>query len=277
MRKQSDPNNNNNYAIFVVFLVGGMLMLFQFVKNIPVYVEGALAFPQSPITFHSKIYDGLLTKYVKDGLVDYAALKNSSELRDAVDELKHTSPDKLVAEDDQMAYWVNAYNLLVLKMIADRYPIRTINQIGNDYSGKMFVVGGRPYAVQDIYIGQIFPRAKQSHETDIFLVSQGAIGYPPLQTHGFDKDNLATDAEAAAHAFINDPRNVLYDPDSKALKLSKFFQWTQDVYGGKWDTPFVMVDSYLDKKVDLRLEGLTQAYSLPFDWRLNDSKLRAAK
>jgi hypothetical protein len=263
---------DNGYVTIAILLIGVMLGIFQSFKNAGITIEALITPVDHPITFHSDKYAALLKKYVHADLVDYEALKKGPELRSAVDEIKHTSSDKIVNEADQLAYWINCYNLLVLELVCDKYPLHTMRQIGNDYSGKMFLVGGKPYAAQDVYVGQLYPRLKQGHATAIFLVSQGAIGYPPLQDHPYDKDNVKQESEKAAHKFINNKHNVFYDVDAKTLKVTPFFQWTQDLYSTQWANPFTMVNSYLNNKVDFNDEGVSRTFLLPFDWRLNDTK-----
>src|SRR5215470_19429514 len=71
-------------------------------------------------------YDRLLDVYVRDGFVYYRALKSDrAKLDRYVASLDITSAtyDKW-SKEQQLAFWINAYNALVMQTIVDHYPIR---------------------------------------------------------------------------------------------------------------------------------------------------------
>src|SRR3954452_2921928 len=68
-------------------------------------------------------FDQLLDLYVRDGLVYYRALKSDRRALDAyLATLERTSLDGW-SRDEQVAFWLNAYDALVLGTVIDRYPI----------------------------------------------------------------------------------------------------------------------------------------------------------
>ena len=70
------------------------------------------------------VYDQILDINVRDGLVYYRALKSQrAKLDGYVTELGAVAIDK-EPRDAQIAFWLNAYNALVLKTVIDRYPIQ---------------------------------------------------------------------------------------------------------------------------------------------------------
>src|SRR6185436_11928835 len=70
-----------------------------------------------------KSYDELLDLNVRDGLVYYRALRADRARLDAyVTSLAAASLDS-ATRDEQIAFWINAYNALVLKTVVDHYPI----------------------------------------------------------------------------------------------------------------------------------------------------------
>src|SRR5690242_15215740 len=74
-----------------------------------------------PRAQESKRYDELLDLYVRDGEVYYRALKSDrGKLDSYLNQVAGASPDQL-ARDEQIAFWINAYNALVLKTVVDHY------------------------------------------------------------------------------------------------------------------------------------------------------------
>jgi hypothetical protein len=209
---------------------------------------------------------------VRNDLVDYSQLKRSKELEPILEQLKRTSPDHIVDNNEQLAYWVNACNILELKVICDRYPTASVLRMGNVASSRRFIIGGKQYAIQDIYTSKVVPLARQTEPLAIFLVCQGAIGYPPLSSYAVTGATLSQDSQTAAYAFVNNSKNVYYEPTTNVLKISPYFEWTEDVYRKKFETAYDLVNHFLKDKIDLSEPALKKSTTLKFDWRINDTR-----
>src|SRR5258708_39624901 len=90
----------------------------------------ALSLTVSPVAQESseaartRIFDQLLDLYVRNGDVYYRAIKSERAKLDAyVSQLATASIDSF-SRDEQLAFWLNAYAALVLKTVADHYPIQ---------------------------------------------------------------------------------------------------------------------------------------------------------
>lgn len=258
--------------MIVVAVIGVMLLFAHEIRTGLAYLQAGYIKVEHPIALHQPAYAALLKKCVKDDLVDYAAICHSPELKAAVEELKSTSPDRLVNEKDQLAYWIDAMNLLVLQAVCERYPIKSVRQLGNTFSSKQYMVGGKPLAIQDIYTDEVLPRVKRVEPLSIFLVCQGAIGYPPLVDHPLDSENLLIESKTANYKFVNDPRNAVFDWASHSFKLSPFFQWTKDLFSDHYETPHAFANFFRNEKVDMASVSIMKTFGLPFDWRLNDTR-----
>ena len=71
-------------------------------------------------------YDQLLDTYVRDGRVYYKALRTDRARLDRFMQGLDVAPGELArwTVDERKAFWLNAYNALVLKTVIDAYPIR---------------------------------------------------------------------------------------------------------------------------------------------------------
>ena len=68
-------------------------------------------------------YDLVLDTYVRDGLVYYRALRQDRAKLDAFVNSLGTASVESAPRNDQIAFWLNAYNALVLRTVIDQYPI----------------------------------------------------------------------------------------------------------------------------------------------------------
>src|ERR1700693_2731494 len=74
-------------------------------------------------TARGKAFDQILDLYVRDGYVYYRALKaDRAKLDGYLGQISAEPVDKL-PRAGQIAFWLNAYNALVLRTVIDRYPI----------------------------------------------------------------------------------------------------------------------------------------------------------
>ena len=99
-------------------------------------------------TFFSKT-DAFLKKYVSDTKVDYNAIKkNPSEL----DEILKIIADYELTKDENTnkAFLVNAYNLLVIKGISTKFPVKSPLDITGFFDKSMYTIVGKKVTLNDI-------------------------------------------------------------------------------------------------------------------------------
>ena len=85
----------------------------------------------TPSAVDHSAYTDLLQTYVDDaGMVDYGALKAAHDeaLAPYLQMLAETDPSNL-DDSERLAFWINAYNALTLKLIIDHYPVESIRDI----------------------------------------------------------------------------------------------------------------------------------------------------
>src|SRR5687767_7474389 len=83
---------------------------------------------QSPSTVEAihRPFDQILDLYVRDGLVYYKALQSERMRLDRYASSLNVPAATYAgwSREQQMAFWVNAYNVFTLQTVIDRYPIR---------------------------------------------------------------------------------------------------------------------------------------------------------
>src|SRR4051812_2549295 len=97
-----------------------------------------------------KTYDEILDTDVRDGWVYYRALKADRARLDAYINSLATADLQSLPRDGQVAFWLNAYNALVLQTVVEHYPItartreyppRSIRQIPGAFERMQHRVG----------------------------------------------------------------------------------------------------------------------------------------
>ncbi len=176
--------------------------------------------------------DYVLEQHVSaEGRVDYAGLVgDSTRLERFVEALGRVSPDShaglFPTRDDRLAYWINAYNALMLKRVVDAWPIDSIKQIKPAF-GVFWLeshrLGGKSFSLRKLENRIIRRRFKEPRIH--FAINCASAGCPALRNRAWRPETLEADLEDAAAAFMRDPRNVQIDREQGAVRLSSIFKW----------------------------------------------------
>ncbi len=219
------------------------------------------------------------------GFVDYASLKQDrGDLDRMIAEIERASPasapELFPTRESRLAYWVNAYNAWILRIVVDHYPASSITRIGRVPYGAFFVMrvtlGGKKMTLHSLENDVI--RAGFHDPRIHFAINCASRSCPPLAHHVYQPETLDRQLDDAARAFINDNRQVTLDEAGRTIVLSKIFDWYasdfKEAAAAKFHRPGTVLDylrTYLTperlKTLD-KLSGVKPAYH-DYDWSLN--------
>ena len=236
----------------------------------------------------------VLSNYVDaKGMVDYAPLKrNRGDLDKMIEQISAVSPDNkpqlFPTREAKLAYWINAYNAWILRIVVDNYPTSSITKIGVIPYGAFFVkrvsLGGERMTLRSLENDVI--RARFHDPRIHFAINCASASCPPLSTRVYLPGTLDEQLDAAARKFINDNRQVRLDVGGNRIELSKIFDWYASDFteslsskpGGK-RTVMDYIRGYLD---DERRQALAKIPNAKvnyqdYDWSLNDQARAVAQ
>ena len=219
------------------------------------------------------LFDELLRKYVDgDGLVDYKGIQaERSKLKSYLNLLEYNAPKANWSEDQQLAFWINAYNAYTIDLILTHYPVKSIKEIGSTikipfvstaWDVKFITIGDEEYDLNNIEHGII---RKEFDEPRIhFALVCAAISCPKLQNRAYTAENLEKMLSKAATEFLADTEKNDFKSAKKA-ELSKLFNW----YGGDFNNNGTLVE-YLNQYSPVQLEENAKISWKDYDWALNE-------
>ena len=232
-------------------------------------LAGLVSFSWSGRIVDHSLYGELLRKYVKDGVVDYQRLKNEEKKLDQyLQLLDQTNPDELL-RNEQLALYINAYNAYTIKLILKNYPVDSIKDIGDWFTGPWKIrfckIGGKTLTLDEIEHDIIRPRFKDPRVH--FAVNCASKSCPPLISEPYQESILNQQLDANTRNFLNNPeRNRL---EGNTLYVSKIFKWFEDDFNGDVVGFFLryakedLKNRLLAKKDQIKIEYLH------YDWGLN--------
>jgi Protein of unknown function, DUF547 len=180
-----------------------------------------------------KAFDTILDLNVRDGLVYYRALKaERGRLDGFVNALATVAVDKL-PKDEQLAFWLNAYNALVLRTVIDHYPIRSrsaeyparsIRQIPGAFERLTHRVGGRSLTLDQIE-QTILPAF---NDPRVYLaLGRGAVSSGRLRSEAYTAAELERQLTEVANECLTRPECVQFDREADKMSVNAIFSWRE--------------------------------------------------
>ena len=220
------------------------------------------------------IFNKLLKEHVDaKGMVDYKGFaKDKAELKSYLDLLSKNAPADSWSKDDQLAYWINAYNAFTVQLILDHYPVKSIKDIGakikipfvnTPWDVKFIKIGGETYDLNNLEHGII--RKKFDEPRIHFALVCAAKSCPRLRNEAFEGSRLDAQLEDQGVDFLNNPaKNSI---TAKQASLSKILDW----YGSDFKKMKGMsVKDVVNKFSKTKITDDTKISYQTYDWALNE-------
>lgn len=265
MAKKS--KNPRPRTIIIIALIFGLLLCFgNLLQILPEQFALNSIKVSTPDSYEYKTFDEILHKYVQFGLLDYQKLKADPALKLAIDELASTSPAKLTGRMEQLSFWINAYNLGVIKNISELYPDKTRRRRNLAH----VIVGGKIYTLAQIKDEMLAEQILQVNWKAIFLLCNGDMSAPRIAAHAYRPGTLNEDAEKAYKRFVLNRLNFRIDEKTKTFFVSPFYLWNNKYFLHEFATVFEMVNDALPKERQVDLNAVNKSFLLSYDQRIND-------
>ena len=202
----------------------------------------------------------LLINVSNEGKIDYKGFIRDKFLFDEYfTSLSNNYPSQDSEDTEKLAYWVNLYNAIVMKMIIDDYPVKSINDIKNPWKKKSITINNISYSLDDIEHTVL---RKMNEPRIHFLLNCAATSSPKLWNRAYTHRNITTALEERTIDYINDPsKNSISENE---IGISKVFEW----YVNDFDDGNII--SYLNKFSKTKIKKGTDIKYLDYDWNLNE-------
>ena len=239
-----------------------------------------------------KNFDQILDLYVRDGLVYYRALKSDRAKLDAYVAWLADAPIDSASRNERLAFWLNAYDALVLKTVVDRYPIprrsqdypdRSIRQIPGSFERLPHRVARRMLTLdaieQDVLSTFKDPRV-------YLAIGRGAMDSGRLRSEAYAPATIEAQLTEVAAECVTMRQCVEVDRGNSQVNISSIFSWRSEdfiaAYAETARDPFTSrspIERAVLAFVEPKLLTIEKEYLeknefkvafKPFDWSLND-------
>jgi len=230
----------------------------------------------------------------KRGRVAYELMRDSKAYNEYVElsySLKDMHIDALEGRQEQLAFWINLYNVIVIHGVVELGVKDSVREVRNFFRRIQYQIGDMFFSPDDIEHGilrgnrrppnSLFPlfrgkdkRLKYSIDTldprVHFALVCASSSCPPIEI--FTAENLDEQLNIAGKTFLNSG-GIIIDRKRNYVSLSRIFKWYGGDFGKTQAERLHFVTPYLydakDRKfLEENAETIRVEYQ-DYDWRLN--------
>ncbi|HVT05570.1 MAG TPA: DUF547 domain-containing protein [Thermoanaerobaculia bacterium] len=225
-------------------------------------------------------WNAILTKhYNPEKGMDYKGLKatHMAELNKLNDMMGKVNVNALDRKQQQ-AYWMNYYNISVVSLIAEKYPLKSIRDLDGFLPYGVFLkdrvmVNGSKTSLKKMEDEKI--RAGFKDPRVHFAINCAAKSCPPLRTEAYTGEKLDMQLDEQARKFLNGPTGVRIEKngDETIFNTTKIMDWFKKDFADWGGGALAFSKKYLDANHMKPLQGASKV-TIKYDdysWALNDA------
>ncbi len=238
-------------------------MAMKFITTAFLSLTLAISTAQGTSEFFQKS-DVFFKTHVKKGRVDYMSVINNKAALDGLLEMAAGISVTKEHVNDYQAFWINSYNLAVIKGIIDNYPIKSPLDIDGFFDKTTYDIAGQAITLNDIenkLLRMNFPKEPRFH----FVLVCGGLGCPPIIDRAYLPATLNNQLEEQTKLALNDANFIQVDKGK--VKISQIFEW----YKSDFENDGSVVD-FINTYRSQQLPEKAKVSYYPYDWTLNDLK-----
>ncbi len=221
------------------------------------------------------LFTQVLRDHVKDGAVNYKALKTDARFAQYIAILQKSDP-ATIPEQHRLAFWINAYNAFTIQYVINKYPIKSLmNKLsyatgGGTFKTKFIEINGKKYSLNDIENDIIRPMGDPRIH---FALVCGAKSCPPLRAEAYEGERLGAQMDEQGRIFMSQTDKNRFDFEKKEIYISKIFDWFKDDFKKDGKTELDFISRYLPQEQAQMLLANAAALKVKhteYDWDLNE-------
>ncbi len=212
---------------------------------------------------HNHVHAGKVDN-IRLNLVDYAAWANDKRWPALLASLRDFDTEKLISRNEKLAFWINTYNILAIKVVIDHAPLKSIRDAGSFFSPvwkkPAGIVAGKTRSLHEVEHKIL----RSMDEPRIhFAIVCASVSCPDLRLEPYRAITLESQLGNQARLFLNTPGKGMKITENN-IYISKIFDWFAEDFA-----PYGGVDAFIRKyRTETALPTASLSY-LDYDWSLN--------
>jgi hypothetical protein len=179
--------------------------------------------------------DTILSAAVKERRVDYSVVeKNIAALDAFLADVAKASVKELSA-DEKLAFYVNAYNALVLRAFIAKGKKPVLDTPGF-FDKITYLVAGETLTLNTLeerHVRRLDPRGVSIDPRIHFVVNCASKDCPPLAPRAYTGATMQKSLEEQTRAYLSRPGECVVDVAGKRVVVVQLFEWYTSDWGGE--------------------------------------------
>lgn len=191
----------------------------------------------SPLQELNQLYQAFLDDHLEPGikagipanLINYSAVKNDERIDTLIELLNQYPKEKLVSNEQKIAFYLNAYNILAIHKVAQNWPLVRLKSLGT-YLKPVWT-----HPVPDV-CGEKMTLRKLEHEIlrklgdprIHFALNCASMSCPDLRAEPYIASQLEEQLEDQTRTFLSQVGKGYEIVGDNEVKLSPLFDWFRD-------------------------------------------------
>lgn len=204
-----------------------------------------------------------LLKNVNNGRINYNSLKfNDQGLSALIQQIAQMDvTDK--SDNFKLAFYINAYNLLVIQQVLDNYPIDSPMNVPGFFKSNKFLIAGDSVTLDQIEFEKIVAPFKDPRIH--FALGCAAKSCPFLYDNAYTPEHVQEQLKFRSEIIIDRPNYVEVNEKNKTIHMNKIFEWYRDQFEDNAGSLVDFINTYRFYKIPKDYKIIFQDY----DWSLN--------
>ncbi|WP_421863606.1 DUF547 domain-containing protein [Motiliproteus sp.] len=222
-------------------------------------------------TLYQQLLEQHLTQQRAQGIdlawLDYPAVKADPRFAQLVRQLAEFDPKRLEGQQEQLVFYINAYNILAINVVVQNWPLKSIKDASPWYKSVWKIdagqLGGETVSLDQVEHQILRPMGEPRIH---FAIVCASLSCPDLRAEPYTAARLEQQLDDQLQGFLANSTKGLVATE-RGVKLSKIFDWFEDDFGGEqalkaWlgqqlGQPEQLIDGYLD--YNWSLNGKTES------------------
>ena len=223
------------------------------------FVGSSFGFSQTTSDYF-KAADAFFATYVSNGKVAYSKINDNPSTLEKLVTMAETISVSTNDTKTYQAFWINAYNISVIKGIIDNYPIKSPLDKSGFFDKTTYKIAGESITLNDIENKKL--RAQFSDARFHFVLVCGANGCPPIINKAYLPDTLDAQLQKQTELALNNSNFIKLKKNK--VELSEIFKWYQEDFiknGNEID--------YINRFRTEKIPADTKITYYAYNWNLN--------
>ncbi len=231
-------------ALYRLALMLFLTLLFLQIAASVAFAQGKSSTSVAAEHFSHALLDSLLQSHVVGGRVLYAGFEGEA-FRTYCKSLETipSSTLKQWSRDEQLAFWLNAYNTCVIANVLAHPGIAMVANVRGFFDDDTVRVAEKNFTLQDMK-DEI--RLRFRNPLMFFGMTDGTKGSPKLAKRAFRAATVAKQLTAQAKSFLRSEQGAVLDVGTKTLRLARLFETYRGDFEASGQPLAMFVAQYLN-------------------------------